>query len=337
MSGSAFWCPAPEPTGQELERIIFLTFFRNVFSAQHALSKKEMARLAQKRHRCSRERDDGDKHEPIAELEKDVENGALSNIISSLVRATGVSYSLPVKEETKAAVEAPAIAHVPVAGGSSVPPKADGGVQDLSHVQPKIDQRPRSALATLVESARLKEQMQRAGCSREKGGGTSLVTSTCRAPSVFESVALHRRHEENASQTDNSAEDFGVSFLPHFSTNEDEGKRDALGPSSSVVEKHPSQMSREEFLQQFKRAPRRGEIGYDAESVAAAEAVGYVMSGSRNREKQHYVDSIQRKLHEKEAQKLRLQFRKVEDERNDEAMVKALLAMVCPKGQHDNQ
>lgn len=92
--------------------------------------------------------------------------------------------------------------------------------------------------------------------------------------------------------------------------------------------KHPSQQTKDEFMQQFKRAPRRGEIGVSAEQVAEASALGYVMSGSRNRATDKYVDRIQRQLHEKQAAQMRLDFLKESDRRTDERTTDLLLQLV---------
>ncbi|KAG5469330.1 hypothetical protein LSCM1_02545 [Leishmania martiniquensis] len=102
----------------------------------------------------------------------------------------------------------------------------------------------------------------------------------------------------------------------------------AAGGADAVAAKHPSQMTRAEFLSQFKRAPRRGEVGQTAEEIAAAEKLGYVMSGSRSVASRMYVDRIQRQLHEHEAAKLQQQFRKVEDERMDEQLVLELAQFI---------
>ncbi|KAG5469677.1 hypothetical protein CUR178_01815 [Leishmania enriettii] len=102
----------------------------------------------------------------------------------------------------------------------------------------------------------------------------------------------------------------------------------AAGGTDAVAAKHPSQMTRAEFLSQFKRAPRRGEVGQTAEEIAAAEKLGYVMSGSRSVASRMYVDRIQRQLHEHEAAKLQQQFRKVEDERMDDQLVLELAQFI---------
>ncbi|CAG9580621.1 conserved hypothetical protein [Leishmania major strain Friedlin] len=103
------------------------------------------------------------------------------------------------------------------------------------------------------------------------------------------------------------------------------------GGADAVAAKHPSQMTRAEFLSQFKRAPRRGEVGQTAEEIAAAEKLGYVMSGSRSVASRMYVDRIQRQLHEHEAAKLQQQFRKVEDERMDDQLVLELAQFINSK------
>ncbi|TPP55629.1 Ras-induced vulval development antagonist family protein [Leishmania donovani] len=103
------------------------------------------------------------------------------------------------------------------------------------------------------------------------------------------------------------------------------------GGADAAAAKHPSQMTRAEFLSQFKRAPRRGEVGQTAEEIAAAEKLGYVMSGSRSVASRMYVDRIQRQLHEHEAAKLQQQFRKVEDERMDDQLVLELAQFINGK------
>eukprot|EP00796_Vickermania_ingenoplastis_P012862 gene12862-8743_t len=95
--------------------------------------------------------------------------------------------------------------------------------------------------------------------------------------------------------------------------------------------KHPSQMTREEFLSQYKRAPRRGEIGQSAEDIQGAEALGYVMSGSRSKAAQLFVNRVQRQLHERDAAKLDQQFRQVEDQRTNELFVNGLRDLVQKK------
>lgn len=89
----------------------------------------------------------------------------------------------------------------------------------------------------------------------------------------------------------------------------------AILPGGAV--KHPSQMTKEEYMKQFRRAPRRGEIGISADRIAEAESLGYIMSGSRKKEAVRYIDRVQRQLHEREAAKMRLQFLQEEDRRND--------------------
>lgn len=101
--------------------------------------------------------------------------------------------------------------------------------------------------------------------------------------------------------------------------------------NAKVLPKHPSQMTREEFLSQFKRAPRRGEIGLSAEEIDHAEALGYVMSGSRSKAAHLFVNRVQRQLHERDAAKRDQQFRQVEDERHDTHLIEALANLVKSK------
>lgn len=113
--------------------------------------------------------------------------------------------------------------------------------------------------------------------------------------------------------------------------NEASPTEDVSSTPASVPSKHPSQMSREEFLSQFKRAPRRGEIGLSAEEIGNAEALGYVMSGSRSKAAHMFVDRVQRQLHERDAANRELQFRQVEDERSNTHLIEALAKLVKSK------
>lgn len=97
---------------------------------------------------------------------------------------------------------------------------------------------------------------------------------------------------------------------------------------SSGAVKDPSKMTKDEYMLQFRRAPRRGEIGITPEQVAEAAALGYVMSGSRNKSGDKYIDRIQRQLHEKHAAHLRLQFLQEGDRRAAEAALDVFSKMV---------
>ncbi|RNF03525.1 uncharacterized protein Tco025E_08168 [Trypanosoma conorhini] len=334
MAKESFWSPVSKPTGEELEKVIFLTFLRNIFSTQHASANREAARLERKRHRLSQQKQKGERQEKTAEAWEDEEGGAgpLVHIIASLVHSAGVPYKPPMKEPNTVASE-PALVGVEVAtSDNTLQPAAEASREGVSAESANVIQKPRSALATLVENARLKEKLQKTEHS-EANIDNFKVSPMQHSPRGSARVNLPLEGRDNPSESDQLGDEFGVALPLRHST--DDGSNASSHPAEIPLAKHPSQMSQEEFLRQFKRAPRRGEIGYDAEGVAAAEAVGYVMSGSRNKEKQHYVDSIQRKLHEKEARKLRLQFRKVEDERSDNTMVQAILAMVNAKTHHE--
>ncbi|KPA76751.1 hypothetical protein ABB37_07578 [Leptomonas pyrrhocoris] len=155
---------------------------------------------------------------------------------------------------------------------------------------------------------------------------------------------LPRREAEHANEEE---EDFGVQLPSHVASSSggaaphEDGSGgtstlDATPTEDAMAAKHPSQMTRAEFLSQFKRAPRRGEIGQTAEDIAAAENLGYVMSGSRSVASRMYVDRIQRQLHEHEAAKLQQQFRKVEDERMDDQLVHGLADFIVKKVENLN-
>lgn len=115
----------------------------------------------------------------------------------------------------------------------------------------------------------------------------------------------------------------------HLSTSDNEGE--GATETNAVLAKHPSQMTREEFLSQFKRAPRRGEIGLSAEEIGNAEKLGYVMSGSRSKAAHMFVNRVQRQLHERDAAKREQQFRQVEDERSNTDLIDALAKLVQSK------
>ncbi|KPI87794.1 hypothetical protein ABL78_3093 [Leptomonas seymouri] len=178
-------------------------------------------------------------------------------------------------------------------------------------------------------------------------GTSSLPPSAAQKKKVQFAIAVHdsaasgHRSRSEAERESDDEEDFVVQLPGHVASSSStsspqDGKEgastvDATLAEDAVAAKHPSQMTRTEFLSQFKRAPRRGEIGQTAEDIAAAEKLGYVMSGSRSVASRMYVDRIQRQLHEHEAAKLQQQFRKVEDERMDDQLVHGLADFVMKK------
>ncbi|EPY27463.1 hypothetical protein STCU_05738 [Strigomonas culicis] len=166
---------------------------------------------------------------------------------------------------------------------------------------------PQSALAKMIQAAKTKQDEQKA------------VPNSAQA---------------DHSESEDDEDDFGV-ILPSTMQRAPAPSRAAAAATSTagapLAEKHPSQMTREEFLSQFKRPPRPGEIGRSAEEIAAAESLGYVMSGSRSKAAQLYMNRIQRQLHEREASQLQQQFRKVEDEHMDEELVSGLAQLLNAK------
>lgn len=148
-----------------------------------------------------------------------------------------------------------------------------------------------------------------------------------------------RRREEESMEEKNADSATLASSSPAEGEDREGRRKEGGGAESShenlanakVLPKHPSQMTREEFLSQFKRAPRRGEIGLSAEEIDHAEALGYVMSGSRSKAAHLFVNRVQRQLHERDAAKRDQQFRQVEDERNDTNLIEALSNLVKSK------
>ncbi|EKG04079.1 hypothetical protein TCSYLVIO_004860 [Trypanosoma cruzi] len=332
MATDGFWFPASEPTAEELETTIFLTFLQNIFSTQNVPANREAAQMERKRNRLFQPKRKRDRHEESAESDQKERGGNLFHIISCIVHAAGIPYEPPMEEQGVAASGFVSMTAETTTSTNTPQPEKDASFEGDYAAPNKLVQQPRSALASLVEIARLKERLQKTENSERKTRAFMAVSADpLRSNNEGANIMLERHKSPTASEQ--SGDDFGVA-LPLGSFISD-GTNEPSKKFEVPVAKHPSQMSQEEFLRQFKRAPRRGEIGYDAESVAAAEAVGYVMSGTRNREKQHYVDNIQRKLHEKEARKLRLQFRKVEDERTDNTMIQGIIAMVNEKTPHE--
>jgi len=114
-----------------------------------------------------------------------------------------------------------------------------------------------------------------------------------------------------------------VPVAPDVEDNEDDPTQDdAPRPAGSDA------LTREEYLAQHKRVRRKGEWGQEADEVQKAEALGYVMSSSSNRNPQHRINGLQRILQEREAGRKRQEFREEEQRRRDEAVVNALLRMV---------
>ncbi|CBH16260.1 hypothetical protein, conserved [Trypanosoma brucei gambiense DAL972] len=323
MAGTgAFWCPAMEPRGRELEKVVHSVIAQNIFCTHHTLAVHELSALGKRgslpgqsrpQRTCTvNGRGDGTR----------TGESPLSETVAFLVRSSGVGYDAegesPSAGEVSAASPAPCDDH-------HEPEVATSTAHEVRRVDAAGVSPTPSALAALIEAARARETVEGVGPIKTDSGVCHVM---CPAPPRSGGATADgecRGLRVGAQTGDDGGDEFGVSLQqgnePDYSKTEE--------PRGCVAaSKHPLQMTREEFLAQYKRAPRRGEIGYDAESVAAAESLGYVMSGSRNREKQHYVDSIQQKLHEKEARKLRLQFRKVEDERNDSATVETLLTLM---------
>ncbi|CAD2217808.1 NF-kappa-B-activating protein C-terminal domain containing protein, putative [Angomonas deanei] len=227
-------------------------------------------------------------------------------MVHSLVVSTGIPSQLRAEEE-------------PVGEGQTPAQAAEDGVTD--DVSLPNYQSPREE--TEMEPVAPEESAP--AVPRPKAGGLAALVQEARTHEKQEEATNQKRPRVESDEDDE--EDFAI-ILPSKKT-ADTSKPDPTATASST--KHPSQMSREEFLAQFKRAPRRGEIGRSADEIAAAESLGYVMSGSRSKAAQLYMDKMQRQLHEREASKLQQQFRKVEDEREDNELVKGLVNLIHEK------
>lgn len=244
------------------------------------------------------------------------------------------------------------------AGVSGEPPrKASRG--ERTDVTARIPAAPTSALAKLVAKARAQHRdlvedapvvvvtvPSRRAPPDEPGSqpaiGRKRIQFADEPPLANDPQLLRGRHVRSDNHGSDEDDSFMIQLPGHMGpqASSDAGESsghnvDAVagvaGGADAVAAKHPSQMTRAEFLSQFKRAPRRGEVGQTAEEIAAAEKLGYVMSGSRSVASRMYVDRIQRQLHEHEAAKLQQQFRKVEDERMDDQLVLELAQFINSK------
>ncbi|GET91795.1 hypothetical protein, conserved [Leishmania tarentolae] len=223
----------------------------------------------------------------------------------------------------------------------------------------RIPARPASALAKFVAKARAQHcdlvehapvvvatvparwaELDEPGT--QPGMGRKRIQFSDEPPLVKTPQLSSRGHIRRDNGDNDDDDSFTVQLPAHMglqsSSNKDKSDGHSMdagaggaGGAEAVAAKHPSQMTRAEFLSQFKRAPRRGEVGQTAEEIAAAEKLGYVMSGSRSVASRMYVDRIQRQLHEHEAAKLQQQFRKVEDERMDDQLVLGLAQFINSK------
>ncbi|KAG5495019.1 hypothetical protein JKF63_02071 [Porcisia hertigi] len=286
-----------------------------------------------------------------------VDNAQESSASSPPATVTGVEMSVTSPKLTSTSLSS-ADTHPPEVS-CEPPQKVNRGEGPDATV--RIPVAPKSALARLVAKARTQHRdlvehapvVVAAGPARQRqpdetGGQLDVDRKRIRFADASSQVSQQQRSRGHESRGDNGhsegeeEEDFTIQLpgrtAPRTSADADErgsGNTDAMpgvaDSADAIAAKHPSQMTRAEFLSQFKRAPRRGEVGQTAEEIAAAEKLGYVMSGSRSVASRMYVDRIQRQLHEHEAAKLQQQFRKVEDERMDDQLVVELAQFINGK------
>jgi hypothetical protein len=170
------------------------------------------------------------------------------------------------------------------------------------------------------------------------GGSSALLlqSSTALMPHYLEEHAARSTAAQAADGDDD--DDFGPMLPLHCMQPAAAAATGSAAPAAAAAamprrQIHPSQMTREEFLAQQTRAPRRGESGYTPAEIEAASALGYVMSGSTNKVVQKYIDGLQKQLHERQAGKLKLEFLSERERRVDDSMVDACLSMMLmPKG-----
>lgn len=292
-----------------------------------------------------------------AEDEYRLQGGAVRETITKVVHAMGLAY-------TVAKPAPPPLPALPAATAEPVRAPANDSLLQTSEA-PKAPAAPKetagggaappiSALAKLAVLAKANVKLGGPSGSNEAAFHTTVHGSNPRAtpPPAKAAVAGEKRSRQQrdgndvVSDDEDDDDDFAVQ-LPTGAT-----PAAPTGSSATVVAaatstsperqgepniaaeaalKHPSQMTREEYLSQFRRAPRRGEVGQSAEEIAKAQGLGYVMSGSRSIGAQMYMDRIQRQLHEREAGKLQQHFRKVEDERMDSQMISGMLKVLEDK------
>lgn len=189
----------------------------------------------------------------------------------------------------------------------------------------EVPSKPVSALSRMISKAKQKFQKQE--------GISEMVRDKDRTAGGSEGAQrLSFKRSRAHSDDDSDGSEFGIQedlLLSARPTKE--LKASAPLEEREMDEKHLSSMTREEFLKQFKRVPRRGEIGQSAEEIQAAESLGYVMSGGRSKAAQLYVDRVQRQLHERDAAKREQQFRQVEDEISSKRLIADLTRYITEK------
>ena len=202
---------------------------------------------------------------------------------------------------------------------------------------------PTTALAAFIQGARKKQTSDTIVStlgSSQAVVGTQLMSSQSKCPLYFP-VPEKAQRDMNPANHDpgDDDDDFGptlpLSLQQRVLTSDvlRNSSTCATGPVATTGGTvHPSQMTKEEYLAQYSRVPRRGESGYTPEQIDEASKLGYVMSGSRNKMVQKYIDGLQKQLHEQQAGKLRLEFLSEKERRLDSSMVEACIRMASESG-----
>jgi hypothetical protein len=193
-----------------------------------------------------------------------------------------------------------------------------------------------TALAEFLQKAKLRPPTEPA----VGGGVTAAVQNAPLSANTAPSLSKPRSTllvPTSAADAQDEDEDFGPTLPLSLGKTQNSQQQVPNKPSVAAEDPapkklHPSQMTREEYLAQYSRAPRRGESGYTPTEIEAASNLGYVMSGSRNKLVQKYIDGLQKQLHEQQAGKLRLEFLSEKERRLDVSIVDACLRMIQPAG-----
>lgn len=240
----------------------------------------------------------------------------------------------PPQNEQKKSAPTSALAKLVAMARAAVPPRqqnghpAAGAEEDDDDEEEEDEEEEDQVVAQRTRRERRREPARLAA---PLSSSLLLPPSASSSSSPLTAVGRKRARESPSASQGGEDERVEDGDVRHPTTAGSEERGEA---APSLETKHPSQMTREEFLSQFKRAPRRGEIGQSAEEIEKAEALGYVMSGSRSKASHLFINRVQRQLHERDAAKWEQQFRQVEDERMNARLIDELAQFVKVKLKH---
>lgn len=84
-----------------------------------------------------------------------------------------------------------------------------------------------------------------------------------------------------------------------------------------------------QFVQQNKRIPRRGEVGWEGDQIAALETAGYVMSGSRHKRMNAVRERKENQVYTAEEKRALALFNYEEKQQREAKMLAELREMVA--------